>query len=310
VRILHSVDEDEVIAAFVHGELGSPRYGERVRELFERHGGDVHAVLGKHRAWRRDEGLFMGFPADVRWFRAALDPDEVLDILYINWDWWLRISAGSRRPRDAAERIRAGLIPGITAESHELYADPADNPPLIAVRTGPGGKLVLLEGHARLTAYALYPEYLPPELEIYLGESPQMERWSELGSAGTDPLGVVLEHFASFARDDEKAHAATYAQECVIEEPDVLPWGGVYRGRDGQRRLVERYDEAWNQVQVTPLEYTRAGELVYALVSLDGETASGSSVDMLTIECFRVGPDGIVEQRVFYWDTAALARAF
>ena len=30
---------------------------------------------------------------------------------------------------------------------------------------------VLLEGHVRMTAYALYPEYLPSELEVYLGTS-------------------------------------------------------------------------------------------------------------------------------------------
>jgi hypothetical protein len=50
--------------------------------------------------------------------------------------------------------------------------------PLIAVRV-PGGPLVLLEGHVRLTAYALFPDYLPPELEIYLGESSDLAGWSE-----------------------------------------------------------------------------------------------------------------------------------
>jgi hypothetical protein len=31
----------------------------------------------------------------------------------------------------------------------------------------------------RLTAYARFPEHLPRELEIYLGESPDMPAWSE-----------------------------------------------------------------------------------------------------------------------------------
>ena len=124
-----------------------------------------------------------------------------------------------------------------------------------------------------------------------------------------EPLDVVREHFDSFARGDEDAHAATYAGGCVIEEPNSLPWGGRYEGKDGQRKLVERYDAAWEDVSVTPLEYVTTGELVYALVRLQGRTSAGADVDMLTIECFRVGPEGIVEQRVFYWDTAALARA-
>jgi hypothetical protein len=54
----------------------------------------------------------------------------------------------------------------------------ATNPELIAVRA-PGSYLVLLEGHVRLTAYALFPEYLPAELELFLGESAEMEGWSE-----------------------------------------------------------------------------------------------------------------------------------
>lgn len=178
MRILGPVDEDDVLAAFVRAELESPRYGERVRKLLKRVGDNPRAVLSAYRSWP-DQGLFGGFPRNVRWFRAALTPGEVLDILYINWDWWLRITAGSRRPGDAAERIRAGLVPGSTAEEHKPYAaTAATNPELIAVRA-PGSYLVLLEGHARLTAYALYPDYLPSELELFLGESPEMTGWSE-----------------------------------------------------------------------------------------------------------------------------------
>jgi hypothetical protein len=180
VRILRPASEQEVLAAFVHAERESPRYGERVRELLERHGGDERAVLAEYRAWGRDEGLFQGFPRDVDWFRAALSREEVLDILYINWDWWLRITDGTRRPRDAAARVHAGLVPGVTADEGDerIARAAATNPELIAVRA-PGSYLVVLEGHVRLTAYALYPEYLPEELDVFLGESPEMERWSE-----------------------------------------------------------------------------------------------------------------------------------
>jgi hypothetical protein len=179
MRILRSATEDEVLAAFVRAELDSPRYGETVRKLVNRVDDDPRPVLSAYRAWP-DQGLFGGFPRNVAWFRAALTPEEVLDILYIDWDWWLRITGGSRRPRDAAARIRAGLVPGSTAEEHEPYAASAStNPELIAVCAGSGSRLVLLEGHARLTAYALYPEYLPDELELFLGESPEMESWSE-----------------------------------------------------------------------------------------------------------------------------------
>lgn len=124
--------------------------------------------------------MFDGFPSDVRWFRAALERSEVLDILFIDWDWWLHLSGGSRRPRDAAERIRAGLVEGVDAESHEPPAvAAATNPELIAVRAAPGWRLVLLEGDWRLTAYALFPDSLPDELELFIVESPAITHWSE-----------------------------------------------------------------------------------------------------------------------------------
>ena len=40
-------------------------------------------------------------------------------------------------------------------------------------------ELALVEGHVRLTAYAAFPEYLPAELELYLGTSPTIADWSE-----------------------------------------------------------------------------------------------------------------------------------
>jgi hypothetical protein len=171
MRILEPVSEDEVLECFVRAERDSERYGETVRKLEQRVGNNPRAVLSAYRAWP-DQGLFYGFPADVSWFRAQLKKDEILDILYINWDWWLRLTNGTRRPRDAA--LNQAPDPGDEA----IARGAATNPELIAVRV-PGSYLVLLEGHVRLTAYATFPEHVPAELQIYLGESARMAEWSE-----------------------------------------------------------------------------------------------------------------------------------
>jgi hypothetical protein len=123
---------------------------------------------------------FRGLPDDFDWHRLALAPDEVLSIRYIHWHWWLKISGATRSPREAARRIRAGLVPGAEVEGDRRIAERlrSDDPPpeLIAV-AAPDGPLVLLEGHVRLTAYAVWPEYLPDELEILLGVSESAWRW-------------------------------------------------------------------------------------------------------------------------------------
>jgi hypothetical protein len=200
MRILRNASEDEVLASFLRAELDSPRWGDRLLELLREDDADESVLrtpdladadacayraglLDRHRAWLRREGLFQGFPERVEWSRVAVGRDEVLAIRYINWDWWLWITGGTRRPADAAARIRRGEVAGITAEEHEPIAarlqaeeQPAE---LIAVAQPGGSQLVVVEGHVRLTAYALYPQYLPAQLEIFLGTAEDMDRWTE-----------------------------------------------------------------------------------------------------------------------------------
>jgi len=171
VEILRAATEDEVLECFVLAERDSTRYGERVRGLLEAHGADYRAVLAEYRSYGRDDNVFSGFPDDVRWYRARLAKEELLEILYINWDWWLTVTNRSRRPLDAAVSHRGD------AGDEAIARAAAANPPLIAVRA-PGSYLVLLEGHVRLTAYAAFAEHLPDELEIYLGESPGIRDWA------------------------------------------------------------------------------------------------------------------------------------
>jgi hypothetical protein len=201
MHLLRQSSEDEMIAAFLRAELDSDRFGEKLHALLARDGRDPavlrspdvadaeanayrRQLLEEHRAYERREGLFGGLPRQIDWFRAALSRDEVLDILFINWSWWLELSGGTRRPREAARKIRAGevsgIVAGVTAAEHEPYAAQiATQPELIAVTTPAHEPIVLLEGHVRLTAYALYPDHVPDELEILLGVSADMPKWCQ-----------------------------------------------------------------------------------------------------------------------------------
>ena len=79
---------------------------------------------------------------------------EVASVLYIDWSYWLELSGGSRRPADAAARIRAGFeafgvkndgFPELAAEFRERRAWSE----LILVSARAEGGDVVLEGHAR-----------------------------------------------------------------------------------------------------------------------------------------------------------------
>lgn len=130
-------------------------------------------VENRKRAWRERQGLFAGLPGDLGWERVALTRDEVLAILYINWDWWLTVSNGTRLATVAAE------VQGRDEGDRAIAASAATNPGLIVVTEPERSKLVLLEGHVRLTAYAAFSEHLPEELDAYLGVSPHIGDWCQ-----------------------------------------------------------------------------------------------------------------------------------
>ena len=200
MRIVRTASEAEVVATFLRAELDSARWGERLLAFLREDGVDPsvvsrpnlgdpqesayrEALLDRHRGWLRRERLFDGLPRHIDWSRVALKPAEVLAIRYINWDWWLELSGGTRQPLDAARRIRRNEVGDVTAESHEPIAarlqSPEPPPELIALALPNDSQLVVVEGHLRLTAYALYPAYLPDELEIFLGIADRMDRWTE-----------------------------------------------------------------------------------------------------------------------------------
>jgi hypothetical protein len=112
----------------------------------------------------------------------GITPTELAVVRYIDYDYWVELSGGTRLPADAAARIRAGVtLFGVSNDGAlsmaRAVANGARFPPLILVTTGSPGDLVVLEGHARLTAFMLCPDRLPPELEVLVGSSPRMADW-------------------------------------------------------------------------------------------------------------------------------------
>ena len=199
MRELTRLTEHDMIAAFVRGELHSERFGAAVRAAMRRHrvrrrvveqpdttdpeqNAQRLAVLRDYRRYGLDNSLFDGFPYDdAVWSRVALARDEVLAIRYIDYDYWVELSGGTRLPVDAARRIRAGEADPEHARSFLRVADALDQGTrfheLIAVTAGGGAPLVALEGHLRLTVYALRPERILEPLTAILGTSAGMRRW-------------------------------------------------------------------------------------------------------------------------------------
>lgn len=200
MRILGESSEDEMIACFLQGELTSHRFGPALRAALAEAGRSERLVVdaelsdeNENRA-RRDllavtRGYGQGrdvfdedFPplASVRWVRAELGQAELARVRYIDYSYWNELSGGSRLPADAARRIREGIL--VFGVSNQRFLDAAD-----AVargeRFGPlilAGQrlddLVCVEGHLRLTGYALAG--FPVQVECLIGTAPTMGRWA------------------------------------------------------------------------------------------------------------------------------------
>jgi hypothetical protein len=196
--VLGPSSEAEMIACFLGAELTSTRFGPVIQSALAANGhpesllthpdlSDTNenaarrALLALTRGYGEHRELFDGaFPAKVTWTRAVLTPAELAAVRYMDYSYWIELSGGTRLPTDAAKRIKAG---------HRAYDIPNDG----AIAAGQAAKaavrftplilvgethdsLVCLEGHLRLTAYALAG--FPAAVECLLGTAPDMGRWA------------------------------------------------------------------------------------------------------------------------------------
>lgn len=114
---------------------------------------------------------------------VALTPPELLNILYIDYSYWTALTNGTRRPTDAVDFIRqGGLVFDHMPTNNFLdlaaqFRNGTTWPPIICVRADTSSHLVVLEGHARLTAMALAADHLPQETPVLLSTSPTVTNW-------------------------------------------------------------------------------------------------------------------------------------
>jgi hypothetical protein len=66
-------------------------------------------VLGDWRGYGCDADVFRHFPPDVRWYRGTIEKEELAALRYINDEYWIELSGGTRLAVDAATRIRHGI---------------------------------------------------------------------------------------------------------------------------------------------------------------------------------------------------------
>jgi hypothetical protein len=196
IALVRPASEDEVVLAFLRGEFASERFGVATRAALGREqlvtdpdltsaaeNDARRAALGRTRGWGLGTELFDGFPDDVTWTFGTLAPDELCRVEYIDYSYWNELSGGSRRPADVRATLEADRFPAWMRDLgldrwYEAATEVGDRlDDLIVV--GPPGleRLVLVEGHARLTALFMAGREREVEVTAYLGVSPTIDSW-------------------------------------------------------------------------------------------------------------------------------------
>jgi hypothetical protein len=199
MRFADPIAETEMVAHFLHTELGSERFGAAIRRLLERRQLTPKLIeqpdlrnaaenrlradlLGEWRGYGRDRDVFKDLPDDIQWWRAFLSAADLECIKYLNDPYWIAFSGGSRLVRDAATRILAGTMPDVAAGYRSLaqaLEAGARFPDLILLYNPKEDELVVLEGHVRVTAYAVYlllSKDTALELSVLVGCSERLKK--------------------------------------------------------------------------------------------------------------------------------------
>jgi hypothetical protein len=195
--------DDQVILAWLQAETKSPRFGNNVRadqatlaairdaaqnpDLTNPQQNDLRRqVIAGTRGFGRGLLLFRGLANDIVWRRAHVSIAEVGDMLYANnVATWTTLAPTTLQVSEGAQNV--GHVPtNENANMHILslariicHTDSPHYPEPICLNR-PDGRISVMEGHTRATAYVIEAHRLPDGVDIYIGDSASIANWHYL----------------------------------------------------------------------------------------------------------------------------------
>ena len=169
-----------MILEFLRTELYSDRFSEQLKKTMntlsfdeqillspDLENADENALrkqlLGEFRGYGRNKELFENFPSQIEWHICSFSEDDLEKIKYIDYSYWNELSAGTRSPLTAAKAVREGVtIYGQSTEGFlnaAKYLEDGGHFQNMIFLTADFNSFVIVEGHLRMTAYALTPKH-------------------------------------------------------------------------------------------------------------------------------------------------------
>jgi len=179
MKILRKSSEEEMLLEFLKAEYGSERFSEEIKAAMTTLGLDEKIILspdidsasenrqrkqlmGEFRGYGLNRELFENFPAVTSYDLCSFSGEDMEKIHYINYSYWNELSDNTRSPLTAAKNVLNGkLVFGESTEGFlraSEYLKRGGKFPVMFFITCDYERFVIVEGHLRMTAYALAPE--------------------------------------------------------------------------------------------------------------------------------------------------------
>lgn len=174
MRILRQSSENEMILNYLQCEVHSDRYEEEIAGILAEMKLDEKIITeGQleneaenqvrkeilHRFRGYDESdMFENWPQVFEWNYAEFDNEDTRNFYYINYCYWNDISKDTGSPYEAAKTVADGVriydVPNDRLIATAKRLDESDFPPLFLI-TADYKKYLIIEGHIRMTGYAI-----------------------------------------------------------------------------------------------------------------------------------------------------------
>lgn len=180
MKVVRESNENEVVLNFLTGELQSERFNTQLKNtlkdiktteriitkpnLNNQKENDLRKeILGKFRGYGKNVDLFENFPYIQSYNLCEFSSEDFKNIYYINYSYWNGLSNNTHSPIEAAKNIENNIE--VYNVSNQPFIDGKNilekNKtflPMILL-THDYKSFVVLEGHSRITVYALNPQY-------------------------------------------------------------------------------------------------------------------------------------------------------
>lgn len=180
MKVVRESNENEVVLNFLTGELRSERFSIQLKETLkdlktteqiitkpnlnnQKENNLRKEILGKFRGYNKNFGIFENFPQIQSYNLCEFSTEDLKNIYYMNYSYWNELSNNTHSPLEAIKNIQNNIeiynvsnkpfIDGInTLVKNKVFL------PMIFL-THDNKSFIVLEGHSRITIYALNQQF-------------------------------------------------------------------------------------------------------------------------------------------------------